>query len=66
LSPDRRSRPERTQLAPGLEIPRVVTGLWQVADMERGGTLLDARADARRDRGRAARARLAVSARLLR
>lgn len=36
------SRPERTLLAPGLEIPRVVTGLWQVADMERGGTLLDA------------------------
>jgi aryl-alcohol dehydrogenase-like predicted oxidoreductase/enamine deaminase RidA (YjgF/YER057c/UK114 family) len=37
------TRPERTQLAPGLEIPRVVTGLWQVADMERGGTLLDPR-----------------------
>lgn len=34
-------RPERTLLAPGLEISRVVTGLWQVADMERGGTLLD-------------------------
>jgi aryl-alcohol dehydrogenase-like predicted oxidoreductase/enamine deaminase RidA (YjgF/YER057c/UK114 family) len=34
-------RPERTQLAPGLEISRIVTGLWQVADMERGGTLLD-------------------------
>ncbi len=32
---------ERTLLAPGLEIPRIVTGLWQVADMERGGTLLD-------------------------
>jgi aryl-alcohol dehydrogenase-like predicted oxidoreductase/enamine deaminase RidA (YjgF/YER057c/UK114 family) len=28
---------ERTLLAPGLEIPRLVTGLWQVADMERGG-----------------------------
>ena len=28
-------RPERTLLAPGLEIPRVVTGLWQVADIER-------------------------------
>ena len=26
---------ERTLLAPGLEIPRVVTGLWQVADIER-------------------------------
>jgi len=34
-------RPERTLLAPGLQIARVVTGLWQVADMERGGTLLD-------------------------
>ncbi len=33
---------ERTLLAPGLEIPRVVTGLWQVADMERGGSVLDA------------------------
>jgi aryl-alcohol dehydrogenase-like predicted oxidoreductase/enamine deaminase RidA (YjgF/YER057c/UK114 family) len=35
------SRPERTLLAPGLEISRVVTGLWQVADMERGGKTLD-------------------------
>ncbi len=35
------ARPDRTALAPGLEISRVVTGLWQVADMERGGTLLD-------------------------
>ena len=34
-------RPERALLAPGLEISRIVTGLWQVADMERGGTLLD-------------------------
>jgi aryl-alcohol dehydrogenase-like predicted oxidoreductase/enamine deaminase RidA (YjgF/YER057c/UK114 family) len=34
-------RPERTVLAPGLEISRVVTGLWQVADMERGGKTLD-------------------------
>jgi aryl-alcohol dehydrogenase-like predicted oxidoreductase/enamine deaminase RidA (YjgF/YER057c/UK114 family) len=33
--------PPRTQLAPGLDISRVVTGLWQVADMERGGQLLD-------------------------
>jgi len=31
--------PERTELAPGLEISRIVTGLWQVADMERGKTL---------------------------
>lgn len=35
------TRPQRTELAPGLDISRVVTGLWQVADMERGGTLLD-------------------------
>lgn len=28
-------------LAPGLTIPRVVTGLWQIADMERGGQELD-------------------------
>lgn len=34
-------RPARTLLAPGLEIARIVTGLWQVADMERGGTPLD-------------------------
>ena len=27
-------------LAPGLEISRIVTGLWQVADMERGGAEL--------------------------
>lgn len=34
-------RPQRIDLAPGLDIPRVVTGLWQVADMERGGAALD-------------------------
>src|SRR6516225_11751395 len=33
--------PERLELAPDLEISRIVTGLWQVADMERGGQLLD-------------------------
>src|SRR5205085_2530452 len=33
--------PDRTELAPGLDISRVVTGLWQVADMERGGQKLD-------------------------
>jgi len=33
--------PERRSLAPGLEISRMITGLWQVADMERGGGLLD-------------------------
>lgn len=36
-----RRRPDRTELASGLEISRIVTGLWQVADMERNGTLLD-------------------------
>lgn len=35
------TRPHRTLLGPGLEISRIVTGLWQVADMERGGTALD-------------------------
>ncbi|MGH8675479.1 MAG: aldo/keto reductase, partial [Burkholderiales bacterium] len=34
-------RPPRFELAPGLDIPRVLTGLWQVADMERGGAKLD-------------------------
>src|SRR4051794_39986313 len=34
-------RPDRTELAPGLSISRMVTGLWQVADMERGGRTLD-------------------------
>ena len=33
--------PDRIEIAPGLEISRVVTGLWQVADMERGGKALD-------------------------
>ncbi|MEM8812059.1 MAG: aldo/keto reductase [Pseudomonadota bacterium] len=32
-------RPDRTLLAPGLEISRIVTGLWQVADQERDGDL---------------------------
>jgi aryl-alcohol dehydrogenase-like predicted oxidoreductase/enamine deaminase RidA (YjgF/YER057c/UK114 family) len=36
--------PERFRLAPDLEISRIVTGLWQVADMERGGALLDPQA----------------------
>ncbi len=35
------TRPERGELAPGLEISRMVTGLWQVADMERDGSALD-------------------------
>ena len=33
--------PDRIALAPGLDISRIVTGLWQVADMERDGSLLD-------------------------
>ena len=33
--------PDRIELAPGLEVSRVVTGLWQVADMERGGKALN-------------------------
>ena len=37
----------RTTLAPGLEIARVVTGLWQIADMERDGRTLDLDAAAR-------------------
>lgn len=31
----------RIDLAPGLEISRVLTGLWQLADMERDGRTLD-------------------------
>jgi len=33
--------PERFELAPGLSASRVITGLWQIADMERGGTTID-------------------------
>lgn len=33
--------PDRITLAPGLEISRIITGLWQVADMERDGGDLD-------------------------
>jgi aryl-alcohol dehydrogenase-like predicted oxidoreductase/enamine deaminase RidA (YjgF/YER057c/UK114 family) len=32
---------ERTALAPDLSISRVLTGLWQIADMERDGRALD-------------------------
>ena len=35
------SAPDRIELAPGLEISRIVTGLWQVADMERDRRALD-------------------------
>ena len=37
----------RISLAPGLEISRVLTGLWQIADMERDGRTLDLAAAAR-------------------
>jgi aryl-alcohol dehydrogenase-like predicted oxidoreductase/enamine deaminase RidA (YjgF/YER057c/UK114 family) len=33
--------PERTLLAPGLEISRLVCGLWQVADIEKDGSTID-------------------------
>ena len=39
--------PQRVTLAPGLEITRVLTGLWQVADMERGGVTIDPEVGAR-------------------
>jgi aryl-alcohol dehydrogenase-like predicted oxidoreductase/enamine deaminase RidA (YjgF/YER057c/UK114 family) len=35
------SAPSRVRLAPGLEISRVVIGLWQIADMEKDGRSLD-------------------------
>jgi aryl-alcohol dehydrogenase-like predicted oxidoreductase len=38
---------DRIDLAPGLAISRVVTGLWQIADMERDGRTLDLDATAR-------------------
>ena len=40
-------RPERRRLAPDLDVSRVVTGLWQIADMERDGRQLDLDAAAR-------------------
>lgn len=38
---------ERCTLAPGLTISRALTGLWQIADMERDGRVIDLRATAR-------------------
>ena len=38
---------ERWGLAPNLHISRVLTGLWQIADMERSGGALDVEATAR-------------------
>ena len=35
------TRPARTQLPGGTEISRLVVGLWQVADIERSGTMMD-------------------------
>lgn len=35
------SKIERVDLAPDLNVPRAITGLWQVADLERSGTALD-------------------------
>ena len=32
---------EYCELAPNLKISRILTGLWQIADMEKGGTKLD-------------------------
>ncbi len=46
---------ERTRLAPRLEVSRVLTGLWQVADQERGGATL-AREEAARALGPAVKA----------
>ncbi len=34
---------ERCELAPGFSISRIVTGLWQIADLERDGQTLDRR-----------------------
>jgi aryl-alcohol dehydrogenase-like predicted oxidoreductase/enamine deaminase RidA (YjgF/YER057c/UK114 family) len=36
-----RTRPERVDLAKGLNISRLVCGLWQVADLEKGGSPLE-------------------------
>ncbi|MEQ8740146.1 MAG: aldo/keto reductase, partial [Hoeflea sp.] len=34
-------QPDRKDLAPGLSISRILTGLWQVADQERDGKQMD-------------------------
>jgi predicted oxidoreductase len=34
-------KPDRKELAPGLSISRILTGLWQVADQEKDGVILD-------------------------
>lgn len=40
-------RPDRIKLAPDLDISRLLSGLWQVADMEKDGRTLDPEAMAR-------------------
>lgn len=40
------SRPETTKLGPDLEISRILTGLWQIADIEKDGTPVDLEAAA--------------------
>lgn len=35
------TKPDRLRLTEGLEIARVLTGLWQVADIEKGGATID-------------------------
>ena len=35
------ARPDRIRLGNDLDISRLVCGLWQVADLEKGGTTLD-------------------------
>ncbi len=40
------THPETTTIGASLEISRILTGLWQVADMERGGAALDPEAGA--------------------
>jgi aryl-alcohol dehydrogenase-like predicted oxidoreductase/enamine deaminase RidA (YjgF/YER057c/UK114 family) len=42
-----KQKPARILLAPGLEISRLVTGLWQIADIEKDGRILDLDALAR-------------------
>ena len=34
-------KPERSHLSPNLEVSQIITGLWQVADLEKGGSDLD-------------------------
>jgi len=40
-------KPTTTNLSPGLSISRILTGLWQIADMERDGKSIDLEATAR-------------------